>query len=150
MDWCFGQYGNGETCHSDRVKNDGRVVEISEERNAEAVDDRMRYEKSGVDANRFACGWRVTGAYSCSCGDESCAAERDARRYRDLTEQVEPTGDPRVKSRLVIWGQDGSPEVGTSAGRDGRDDFSHAEGNEEGEEADDDPTDRHDAWSTCR
>lgn len=58
----------------------------------------MRYQNSGVNPNRLACGWLIVGAYGCNGGDEACATERDASRYGDLTEQVEPAGDPRVKS----------------------------------------------------
>ncbi len=149
MDWCFGQDGNGETRYSDRVENNGRVVEIAKDRNAEAVGECMGYEKSGVDSNRLACGWGVAGTDSCSCGDESRTAECDARCHRHLTEQIEPACNPRVESRLVIWGQNGSPEVGTTASGNGRHYLGHTEGDEEGEEADDDPADRHDTWPTC-
>lgn len=104
MDRCFGQYGNGEACHAHGVEKDGRVVEIAKERNTEAVGQRMRYQEGGVDPNRFARGWRIAGADGCRCGDELCTAERDARRHRHLTEQIEPACDPRVEGRLVIWG----------------------------------------------
>ena len=131
------------------MEKDGRVVEIAKDRNTEAVGQCMRYQESGVDSNRFARGWRIAGANGRRCGDELCTAERDARRHRHLTEQIEPARDPRVESGLVVWGQDGGPEVGASTGRDGGHYLRHTEGDEEGEEADDDPAHGHDAWSAC-
>ena len=149
MGWCFGQDGDGEACDADRVEGDGSVVQIPEERDAEAVDERMRHQQSGIDANRLRGRGRVARAYGCGRGDESRATECDSRRDGDLTEQVEPARDPRVERGLVVRGQDGGPEVGTAAGGDGGNDLGHAEGDEEGEEADDDPADGHDAWSAC-
>ena len=104
MDWCFGQYGDCEAGYSNGVEDNGCVVQVSEERNAEAVDKRMRDQQSGIDANRLPCRRRIAGAYGCSCGDEARATECDARRNGDLPEQIEPAGDPRVKGRLVVRG----------------------------------------------
>ena len=97
MGWCFGQYGDGEAGDADRVEGDGSVVQIPEERDAEAVDEGMRYQQSGIDANRLRGRGRVARAYGCSRGDESGATEGDTGRDGDLTEQIEPARDPRVE-----------------------------------------------------
>ena len=98
MFWGFGEDGNGETGYSDRMEDDGCVVEIAKERDAEAVDEGMRYQKCGIDPDRFASGGCIASSYCCCRGDESRTAECDARRYGDLTEQIEPACDPRVES----------------------------------------------------
>ena len=148
MGGCFGEDGDGETGHSDRVEDDGGVVEVAKDRNPEAVDEGVGDEKSGIDSDGFAGGGGIRGADGGGGGDETGAAECDASGDGDLTEEIEPAGDPGVKGRLVLWSQDGSPEVGTTTGRDGGHNLGHTEGDEEGEKADDDPTDGHDAWSS--
>lgn len=41
--WCFGENGDCDGCNACRVKQDTRIVQVSQNMNAESVDYRMRY-----------------------------------------------------------------------------------------------------------
>ena len=126
------------------MEDNGGVVEVAENVDAEAVDHPMAEQQSGVDSKRSTgCGNEAFDFGE--GGDEGCGTEGDARCDGYLAQEVEPAGYPGCKRRVFLGCEDGGPEVGASGGGDGGDNLCHAETNEHGEEGHDDPSHGHDA-----
>ena len=129
------------------MEGNGVVVEKAESVHPEAVDDPVRYENGRVYSDRFAGRGRIARLDRRGCGDQSSQTKRYTRRDSDLTEEVEPAGDPRSEGGMLGRRQHGRPEVWPTTRWDRRDDLSHAQGHDEGEEADNDPSHRHSTWA---
>ena len=59
MSWRFGKNGNGKTADSDGMQDNRRMIEMSKYVDTECVDDGVRDEDGGVNANRLTSRWDI-------------------------------------------------------------------------------------------
>lgn len=111
---------------------------------AKAVDHAVAKQQRSVDTECPASRGHETFDLG-GCGNECSEAERDTGCDCDLAKQVEPARHPGHKRRMLLWCEDGRPEVRASGRGDRGHNLSHAEADEHGEETHDDPANRHDA-----
>lgn len=141
----LGEDGDGQRGDAGRVQDDGHVVEVLEHADAEGVDEAVRDQDGGVDADGLGRRGHVVAVLDRrGRGDEVREPERDARGHGHLAEQVEPARDPGGEGRPARRRHHGRPEVRAAARRDGRDDLAHGDRDGEREEGHDDPADAHD------
>lgn len=131
----LGEDGDGQRRDAGRVQDDGHVVQVLEHAHTKRVDEAVRGQHSGVDADRLGRR-RLVVAVLDRRGrrDEVRQAERDARGHGHLAQQVEPARDPGREGRPAQRRHHGRPEVRAAARRDGRDDLAHGDGDGEREE----------------
>jgi len=74
------------------VQQDGGVVEVLEQFDAEGVEEGLGDQEGGVDADCAGGGWRVGGFDGGEDGNQGCAAEGYAGRYGDSGSSVRGEG----------------------------------------------------------
>ena len=132
--------------HADQMPPDRDVVEQGHQSDAVGVQQALREEDDGQEADgvprRQPVG--LVGPLRQEGRDRVGAAETDAGRHGDLPQQVEPAGEPRPDRGAVAGRALGRPVVQAAGRRVGRADLAHREADEDHDHADEQPAPVHD------
>ena len=114
MTGSFSEDRDGKCTDADTVQGNGGVDHVSECPDAKSVDCSVRKEDDSVDTDRLASARHIAVAQLRRGGDEVGKTEIDGGGNSDLTDEVEPTGDPGKERSAVLRSEHVSPEVRAS------------------------------------
>ena len=132
--------------HADDVPPDGHVVEDRDQPDAERVQQAVEDQHHAVDRDRDRRRHGDPEGQVQERGGEQGETEVDARRDRDLPDEIEPADEPApLGGAPARLGRElGRPVVEAARGRVARGDLSHAQGDQGHEEPDEEPAEGHD------